>query len=149
MTPLWMEVESMSRIGHAAKDERGRYSGGRSGDQSRGEVCTRTWYNRPWSHVLRATDPFARERMADAMEAACANDHIGYDQNQRNSLLSRCRGVGYDPGAVSVDCECDCSSLVSVCCMYAGIREAVLYREGNCATTSTLRRWLMETGAGR
>jgi hypothetical protein len=135
----------MSKIGHAAHDERGRYSGGRCSDQSGAEVNARTWYNRPWSHVLRATNPASRELIADAMEAACSNNCIGYDQGQRNSLLSRCRGVGYDPGAVSVDCECDCSSLVSICCIYAGVPESRLYRQGNCATTSTLRRRLGET----
>lgn len=136
----------MSKIGHAAKDERGRYSGGRAGDQTRREVYTRSWYNRPWTHILRADSPQMRERLAAAMEAACANDRIGYDQGQRNSLLARCRTVGYDPGAVVSNCECDCSSLVAVCCMYAGIPEPVLYRDGNCATTSTLRRRLMDTG---
>jgi hypothetical protein len=77
--------------GHAAHDERGRYSGGRSGDQTKREVYIRTWYNRPWGWILRAKDPKKRERIASAMEAACSNNYIGYDQNQRNSLLKMCR----------------------------------------------------------
>ena len=137
----------MSKIGHAAKDERGKYSGGTAGDQTRQEVYTRTWYNRPWSHILRATDPTVRERLATAMDHACDNDLIGYDQGQRNTLLTQVRSKGYDPGKATVACECDCSSLVSVCCMYAGIKEGALYIGGNCATTATLRKRLMDTGA--
>ena len=136
----------MVKIGHAAKDERGRYSGGAAGDQTGREVYVRSWYNRPWSHVLRADDPGMAERIAVAMENACATPLIGYDQGQRNSLLSRVRTLGYNPGLVGSPCECDCSSLVSVCCMYAGVPETALYREGNCCTTSTLREALMRTG---
>lgn len=136
----------MVKIGQASKDERGKFTGGKPGDQTGREVYARDWFRRPWSHVLRADDPRMAERIAAAMEAACGNDHIGYDQGQRNSLLARCRTLGYDPGAVTANCECDCSSLVCVCLMYAGIPETVLYRGGNCCTTSTLRETLMRTG---
>lgn len=136
----------MSKIGHASGDERGKLSGGTAGDQTGREVYTRAWYNRPWNVILRATDGAIREKIATAMEAACANDLIGYDQNQRNTLLTQARKVGYDPGKVTAACECDCSSLVSVCCMYAGVAESALYVSNNCATTSTLKSRLLATG---
>ena len=78
-------------IGHASIDERGKAKGGQAGDQTKKEVCIRTWYNKPWTVVIRFKDPTKREKAAQCMEWACANDHIGYDQNQRNSLLNAVR----------------------------------------------------------
>jgi hypothetical protein len=63
------------------------------------------------------------------------------------SLINYARNVSYDPSKVTVPCECDCSSLVSLACIYAGIREASLIVGGNAATTSTLRKRLQATGA--
>lgn len=38
--------------------------------------------------------------MAQACEAACNNNHIGYDQSQRNTLNQQAQLVGYDwPGS--------------------------------------------------
>lgn len=136
----------MIKIGHASGDERGKLSGGNAGDQTGREVCVRGWYNRPWSHIIRADDPRVAERIALAMEGACANPLIGYDQGQRNTLLARVRTLGYNPALVGSPCECDCSSLVSVCCMYAGVPEDRLYVDRNCATTSVIRRRLTGTG---
>lgn len=53
------------------------------------------------------------------MERACANNNIGYDQYQRDTLLKAAASVEYDPGRVTKACECDCSSLVRVCIAYA------------------------------
>ncbi len=70
---------------------------------------------------IRAKDPAVRAKIAYAMEAACANDDIGYDQYQRNTLYTAASKVGFDPSRVKVKCETDCSALVRVCCAYAGI----------------------------
>lgn len=136
----------MVTIAHASKDERGEIKGGKAGDQTKKEVCLRTWYNRPWTVVLRFKDPDMREKCAVAMEHAAANECIGYDQWQRNSLLSAVRKYGYDPKYVTVDVETDCSALVTVACIYAGIAEQALVVGGNSATTSTLKARLKATG---
>ena len=80
------------------------------------------------------------------MENAAKNANIGYDQLQRNTLLNKARKHNYDVSKVTEPCECDCSSLVSVACMYAGIPESSLTLQGNCATTRTLRNCLKNTG---
>ena len=134
-------------IAHASKDEKGRLSGGVAGDQSGKEVCIRTWYNRPWSHVIRFNSPEMREKTAYAMEQAANNNLIGYNQNRRNTLLTYARKTGYDPGKVKTACETDCSALVSVACMHAGIPENVLFRGGNLSTTANLRARLKSTNA--
>ena len=133
-------------IAHASIDEHGKARGGAAGDQKGNEVCARSWYNKPWNCVIRFTDANMREKLARCMENAAANNHIGYDQNQRNTLLNKARKYNYDVSRVNEDCETDCSALVSVACMYAGIPESTLTLNGNCATTRTLRPILKATG---
>lgn len=107
-------------VGNASINEFGQVSGGQPGDQTRQEVWTRPWYANGWTQVCRPIDSDLAERIASAMEAACANDHIGYSQSNRLSLNSAAKAVGYDISAIKTDCECDCSSLVAVCCIAAG-----------------------------
>ena len=133
-------------IAHASIAENGKVSGGQAGDQTGKEVCVRTWYKKPWDCLIRFNDTKKAEKIAECMEKACANDLIGYDQLQRNTLLKEARKYNYDVSRVNVPCETDCSALVSVACMYAGIPESTLTLRGNCATTSTLRQILKSTG---
>ena len=133
-------------IAHASIDERGTAKGGQSGDQTGREVCIRTWYNKPWGCVIRFNDQLMADRVASCMEAAAVNDNIGYDQNQRNTLLREARKYNYDVSRVKVPCETDCSALVSVACMYAGIPESRLTLNGNCAHTRNLKQMLKATG---
>lgn len=133
-------------ISHASSDENGKAKGGKAGDQTGKEVCIRSWYNKPWNCVIRFTDASMREKIAQCMENAAKNNHIGYDQNQRNTLLAKARKYNYDVSKVTEDCETDCSALVSVACMYAGIPESILTLHGNCATTRTLKAILKASG---
>ena len=136
----------MTKIAHATHDEHNKIRNGQAGDQTGQEVLIRGWYNRPWNCVLHWLDPIMAERCAYAMERACLNDKIGYDQNRRNTALTEARKVGYDPGLIITPCETDCSALVTIACIYAGIPESALYKNGNSATTSTLRARLFATG---
>lgn len=133
-------------IAHASLGENGKVKGGQAADQTGKEVCIRSWYNKPWNCVIRFTDASMREKIARCMENAANNNHIGYDQNQRNTLLTKARKYNYDVSKVNEDCETDCSALVSVACMYAGIPESMLTLNGNCATTRTLRPILKASG---
>ena len=111
----------MIKIGQASRDERGRYSGGIAGDQDGKEVAIREWYDRPWNKVLRPKNPDRAEKIATAMEKACKNDYIGYDQNQRTTLYSLCKANGWRIEDVKTPCETDCSALVAVCVNAAGV----------------------------
>ena len=108
-------------IGSARIDERGHTTGGKAGDQAR-EVSTQPWYkhSKGWI-VIRPKEAVAAERIAEAMEHACANPRIGYDQAQRLSLWNAVKDYGYDPAKAPTLCETDCSALVRICCAYAGI----------------------------
>ena len=133
-------------IAHASLDENKNTKNGQAGDQTGKEVCIRAWYNKPWGCVIRFTDKKMADKLAEAMEMAAANDNVGYDQNQRNTLLIKARKYNYNISKVMEPCETDCSALVSVACMYAGIPESTLTLHGNCATTRTLRQILKSTG---
>lgn len=109
-------------IGSARIDENGNAHGGRAGDQNGREVSAQAWYrhSKGW-RVLRCTDEAKAEKIARAMQAACDNANIGYDQYQRDTLYNAAKPLGFDPARVDTPCETDCSALVRVCCAYAGI----------------------------
>ena len=128
-------------IGSARCDEYGRYSGGQVGDQKqttkpdyRGEVSLQPFYQhkKGWT-IIRAKDPVYAERIASAMETACNNPNIGYDQNQRLGIIA------YGT-ATKTKTECDCSSLARQC-----VKEATGKDPGNF-TTANEKVTLMRTG---
>lgn len=133
-------------IAHASISENGTVKNGVAGDQTKKEVCTRPWYRNGWTCVIRFNEPRMAEKVAQCMENACKNNNIGYDQLQRNTLLAQARKYNYDVSKVNTPCETDCSALVSVACMYAGVPESALTLSGNCATTRTLQAVLKATG---
>lgn len=111
----------MVKIGHASLDENSKARGGNAGDQTGREVCTRNWYNKNWLCVIRPKEKSVAEKIAKAMEQACANNKIGYDQNQRTTLYYKAKEKNWDISKITTACECDCSSLVAVCVNAAGI----------------------------
>lgn len=133
-------------IAQASKDERGRYAAGKAGDQTGKEVWLAPWYSRPWDTVIRAKDRTVARKISYDMKAACDNPHIGYDQWQRNALLYAAEDVGYDCARVAKNVETDCSALVTVACIYAGVKKSLLYRDGNSAVTWNLEERLRASG---
>lgn len=110
------------KIGSARIDENKNAKGGKAGDQTGKEVSFQNWYkhSKGW-RVFRAKNISIANLIADDMEYACLNNDIGYDQNQRGTLYSVSKPYGFNCKKVNKKCECDCSSLVRVCCAYAGI----------------------------
>ena len=117
-------------FGSARIDEGGSLHGGRAGDQKqtalpdrKGEVSMQDFYihKKGWV-ILRAKDPAHAYKIAKAMEQACNNPNIGYDQNQRLGVIT------YGT-ASKVQTECDCSSLVRQC-----VKEATGKDPGNFTT---------------
>lgn len=121
---------------------RSSYGNTTPGDQNGGrEVSTEKYYvhSKGWV-VLRAKDPVARERIAVAMERACANNNIGYSQPTRNTLYNNVKPYGFDPAKTTKPVNTDCSALVRVCVHYAGIEV------DNFITSNEVSK-LMATGA--
>ena len=112
---------SISNCGH---DERGKYSGGKAGDQTGGEYCVRSWYNRPWDCVLRHPDSKVQSDIAKLARQAAENDLVGYDQGQRSTFWEQLKAASsYLPANIKTACEADCSSST------AAIVKAVGYRK--------------------
>lgn len=114
----------MVRVGSARSNEHGGITGGKPGDQKSGaEVSVQAWYlhSKGWI-VIRAKDPTAREKIATNMEAGCRNNHIGYCQTHRTTATAAAKPFGYDLSKITKEVETDCSELVRVCCLYAGIQ---------------------------
>lgn len=108
------------KIGHASLDERKKISGGAAGDQTGKEVCIREWYDKGWNVLLRPKSADIAEKSARFVEAATANDAIGYDQDNRNSLYAQAKANNFDASKIKVKCECDCSSLMHVAAIAGG-----------------------------
>lgn len=133
------------KIAHSSHDENGKYHGGKAGNQSN-ECEIRDWYNRPWTHVIRFKDVNQAERLAIFMVNASKNRNIGYDQGERNTLHRELLKVGFDVSKVSRPCETDCSALVSDAVIYSGVKESVMFVDGNLTTTYKMRERLVSTG---
>ena len=133
-------------LGSSSKDETGQYRGGLAGDQTGKEVWVLNWYDQSWTEVLRPKDANLAEKIASLCEDACANNNIGYDQLERNSLLTEAKKVNYDISKITTPCECDCSSLVSTICICAGLPENVFFAGGNNRVTWNMADACLQTG---
>lgn len=102
-------------VGSAKQDERRKYSGGQAGDQTSKEVSTQNYYkhSKGW-YVLRAKDINIANKIATAMQQACDNNNIGYDQGNRGGVITQIKKYGA-LNKITVKTECDCSSLVRAC----------------------------------
>ena len=110
-------------ISNSGKDENGKYSSGKAGDQTGKEWHIIEWYNRPWNCVLRHPKEEVRQLIADMARAAAKNNHIGYDQGQRTTFWDELKKAKYKVNDIKKDCEADCSA--GVC----SIVKAVGYRK--------------------
>ena len=130
------------KIGHARIDENGKLMYGSAGDQTGKEVVISDYYVHPKKWVLlRCNDIDRREKIAEAMEKACKNNQIGYDQNQRDTLFNNVKDKGFDPSKTTKKVECDCSALTRVCIAYAYGKDV----SGNMRTAN-LPTTLVKTG---
>ena len=113
------------KIGSARLGSNGKITGDSAGDQNAKEVSTQNWYlhSKGW-RVFRAKDAAKAEKIAQDMQYACDNPHIGYDQNERNTLYNAAKPYNFNCSMVKKNVETDCSALVRVCCLYAGIEVA-------------------------
>lgn len=131
------------KISHASIDERGKATGGAAGDQTGKEVCIANWFTASWDVVLRPKTTSIADKSAKFMEQACSNQNIGYNQGQRNTLYEQAKKVNFDVSKITVKCECDCSSLIHVAVIAAGVN--VVYGS-NGFTTRTMVDKLVASG---
>lgn len=129
-------------VSSARSDERGRYSGGKAGDQkqkskindTRGEVSMQPMYThrRGW-YILRPKKVSHADAIADGGTRAANNPNIGYSQSDRLGVVKH--GIN-----TKVKTNADCSSLVRQV-----VKEATGKDPGNF-TTANEARVLAATG---
>ena len=118
----------MVKLGHSSISENGTING-KPGDQTGGEVTTRSYYDKSWLYVYRPTSINLAEALVKSMYNACNNDNIGYGQNDRLTLYYEClrlanngRIIPDTIAKVTKKVNCDCSSLVALCCIASGLK---------------------------
>lgn len=122
-------------VGSARIDENGNLKNGKAGDQTRKEVSTQAYYThkKGW-YVLRAKSVAHANALATAMKQACDNNKIGYDQNERNGVITQLKKYGL-LDKIATATECDCSSLVRACIIQATGKDVGNITTANEAST--------------
>lgn len=136
-------------IAHASIDENRKTKGGNAGDQTGKEVCIRTMYFKPWNQFFHIENDKVRKQFGNNMIDIAKNNNIGYDQNQRNTLLTQAKKVNFDFTKIATKCETDCSAAITTALLGAiytvlgntayESAYGVMVNNGNCATTSTFK----------
>jgi GH25 family lysozyme M1 (1,4-beta-N-acetylmuramidase) len=145
----------MVKISNCGHDERGRYAGGKAGDQTGTEYQIMNWYSRPWLCLLRFNDAKIATMIADMATKAAQNNLIGYDQgtsgnsNDRYSFWRHLKASNYDPAQITVACESDCSASTAAIVKGAGYRlnNARLKAVSIYLTTRNMRAAMKIAGA--
>ena len=135
-------------IGNASISENGTIKG-KAGDQTGKEVTTRKWYkhSKGW-YALECLIPGMEEYIAEAMEKACANPDIGYNQYENQTLWNNVKDKGYDPSKTTKKVNTDCARLVRLCIQYACVKMGldIIIPDFYTATMATV---LVRTGLFR
>lgn len=149
----------MAYFAQASIDENGKIVGGVAGNQNGKELNTCNVYSsssKPWLFSIIANDPRVQAEMNRKAKAGVRNPFIGYDQNQRNTILVQARKANWDLAAIDIACECDCSSFlatVMICAVYTVLGQAAgdivynaLYAGGNLPATGNFKSKLSTLG---
>ena len=126
------------RIGHASTGE----NGGRNnvaGDQTGKEVKISNWYKNNWNQLLRPKTKELAEKMANICEKLCQNECVGYDMNQRNTLHTELRALGYRIDNLKKPVETDCSAFMTCIAIAAGVNGLEYNINGNAPVCSTMK----------
>lgn len=100
-------------VANSGKDENGRSTYGRAGDQTGAEWWIIPWYYYGQNVVLRYPNADVASLLAELATEAANNDLIGYDQTQRLTFWNELKKVGYRPSKITTPCEGDCSAGVA------------------------------------
>lgn len=136
------------KIGHASISENNSVSG-TAGDSTGREVYINedftiigSEYSLNPNIVLRPKTQTLASKSAEACEAGCANNNIGYSQSGRNTLYNLAKANGYDLSTVG-PCNTDCSAFMTVCAIAGGSKIAY---GSNAPTTTNMRTRFKQSG---
>jgi len=120
-------MKKMIKLAHAMYDENGEAGNGKTkpGDQTGKEVGLTNWFNnekKPWAAVLRPKNKKVAEKIAKTAIQIALNDFIGYNQYRRTTLYYKAKLVDFIIKKIKDNCETDCSAMVAVCSIAAGLK---------------------------
>lgn len=126
----------------------------KAGDQTGKEVCTSSWYNKPWNIMLRCPDKSISQKASITAVKLANSNLVGYDQSERNSLYQALKKYNFDVDAYiksGEKTETDCSAFIYA--VYACFIPA-MRSDDNAPVTFTMRelynKWgfVVHTGTG-
>ena len=127
-------------ISNSGGDERGNIYGGKAGDNTGGEWNIIPWYSRPWYCVLRHPDEKVRNKIAELARKSANNNHIGYDQYQRNTFWEQLKKANYNPEKITTDCEADCSAgVIAITKAVGNLLDINKLKNISCTYTGNMR----------
>ena len=126
-------------LAYANANEKGTLYNGTAGDSTKKEIYIRDWFNNTWTTLFRPKDSKVAEKIAYIAEDICLNDKIGYDISDRNTLYTNAKKVNFDITKITTACECDSGSLVTTCCVGAGLSESIFYAGNICRVTANFK----------
>lgn len=88
------------QIVHASINELGKVTGGQSGDQTGKEICTRSYYNKPWDYVLRYAGASGSAESTSVGGSVLCRGNTGSAVKEMQSLLI---AAGYSCGSCGAD----------------------------------------------
>lgn len=134
-------------ISNSGGDERGNIVGGKAGDQTGTEWWIIPWYSRPWNCVLRHPNEKVRKKIADLARKAANNNHIGYNQYNRDSYYNELKKVNYNPSKITKKCDADCSAGVIANIKATGHLLGIKALQNiTCTYTGNMRKILADAG---
>lgn len=132
---------SISENGNAGWDGKAK-----TGDQTGREVCTRSFYKKPWNVMLRYKDSSIASKASKIAIKLAKSNLVGYDQSERNTLYNMLKKHKWDVDAYIASgkkTETDCSAFIYACycCLIPSMRS-----DANAPTTSTMRSKFSDHG---
>ena len=79
---------SISENGNAGWDGKAK-----TGDQTGREVCTRSFYKKPWNVMLRYKDSSVASKASKIAIKLAKSNLVGYDQSERNTLYKALKNI--------------------------------------------------------
>lgn len=135
-------------IANCGSDERHKYHGGASGDQTGTEYRVIKWYNRPWNYVLRPKSRTVGNKLAQISRQAAENNKIGYDQYQRLTYFDALSKADWNPSKITTKCETDCTASTAANVIATGHQLGIkpLQEVSPSLYSGNIRKGLMATG---
>lgn len=86
-------------IVHASINEKGKAIGGKPGDQTGKEFCTRSYYNYPWTNILRYSSVTASKNVSreTSTNEKIAKEVIAGKWGNGSNRIRKLRNAGYNP----------------------------------------------------